>query len=137
MTLLITLLLVLLNLFGTVIQLQPPSKHPTALAIWTLCCIMFVSGALVAYAVLLFKKYNPRKIFTGHHITYVQGDTKGKQSKQQMNFIDSPVDLAITGWDKGFLITFPIMFLIFNSIYWPAVKYQHPLDIRPPTQWET
>ena len=57
MTLLITLLLVLINLFGQIIRTQPPSKYPTALTKWTLVCIMFVTGALLAYAAILFNYF--------------------------------------------------------------------------------
>ena len=56
MALLITILLVLVNLFATVIQTQPPAKYPTVLEIWILSCMLFVCGALFAYAILLFKR---------------------------------------------------------------------------------
>merc|ERR1711994_645264 len=41
MALLITVLLVLVNLLGTIIDKQPPSTFPTSLVIWISICIVF------------------------------------------------------------------------------------------------
>ena len=49
MALLITVLLVLVNLLGAIIDKQPPSAFPTSLVIWISICIVFASGALVAW----------------------------------------------------------------------------------------
>ena len=56
MALLITLLLVLVTMFATLTGIQPPSNSPTLLAIWMTSCIIFVTAAIFAYAVLLFKQ---------------------------------------------------------------------------------
>ena len=53
MGLLVTLLLVLVNLFGTVITNGPPTSQPTMLDIWMLICLIFAWDALLAYAALL------------------------------------------------------------------------------------
>ena len=58
--LLITILLVLVNFFGTIIRTQPPSVKPTYLAIWIIGCIVFVTSAIFAYAVLLWKRLTPK-----------------------------------------------------------------------------
>merc|ERR1712013_101043 len=56
MTLLITLFLVLVNIFNNVTTNSPKAEGLTAIEIWMLVCIPFVFGALVEYAAILFKK---------------------------------------------------------------------------------
>ena len=62
MALLITLLLVQINQFGAIIRMVPPSRSPTALTIWALCCILFVGASLMVYAALLFIKFTKKTI---------------------------------------------------------------------------
>ena len=57
MGVLITLLLVLTNLFVTVVDSQPPSQNMTAVGLWCFSCAFFICGALGAYAFLLYKLY--------------------------------------------------------------------------------
>ena len=54
MGLLITLLLVLVNLFNSI--KDPPATSPSALDVWILSCVFFVTLALIAYASLLYLK---------------------------------------------------------------------------------
>ncbi|XP_023344754.1 glycine receptor subunit alpha-1 [Eurytemora carolleeae] len=55
MALLITLFLVLVNIFNTVTSNTPKAEGLTAIEAWMLSCILFVFGALVEYAVILFQ----------------------------------------------------------------------------------
>ena len=55
MTLLVTLLLVLINIFNTVSSNSPNVEGFTAISTWILSCILFVFAALVGYAGILFK----------------------------------------------------------------------------------
>ena len=56
MAMLITLFLVLINIFNIVTSNSPNVEGMTAIAAWMLVCIFFVFGALVGYAYLLWKK---------------------------------------------------------------------------------
>jgi len=61
MTLLITLFLVLVNIFNNVTTNSPKAEGLTAIEIWMLVCILFVFGALVVYAVILYLKQKVKK----------------------------------------------------------------------------
>lgn len=56
MALLITLFLVLINIFNNITTNSPKAEGLTAIEIWMLACILFVFGTLIEYAVILFKK---------------------------------------------------------------------------------
>ena len=56
MAMLITLFLVLINIFNTVTSNSPNVEGMTAIAAWMLACILFVFGALLAYAFILWRK---------------------------------------------------------------------------------
>ena len=122
MALLVTLVLVLVNLFGIVIYTKPQSKSTTILEIWMLSCLIFVSVALCAYAIIMLCKRCQTWNKVNYSISAVQpinansqlqpvGETKEKDEKEY--FLDH--------WDKHFLIGFPLAFLVFNIIYWPIV----------------
>ena len=55
MTLLVTMFLVLINIFNTVSSNSPNVEGFSALSTWILSCILFVFAAMVAYAGILFK----------------------------------------------------------------------------------
>ena len=55
MALLVTLFLVLVNIFNTVTTNTPKAEGLTAIEAWMLACILFVFGALTEYAVILFR----------------------------------------------------------------------------------
>ena len=62
MGLLITLFLVLVNLFISITTNSPNTKSLTSISTWILACIIFVQGAVLEYGcILLFKHvvYNP------------------------------------------------------------------------------
>ena len=73
MALLITLLLVLVNVFGTVIYTQP-TKYLTVLDIWMISCIIFVCGALVAYAAILWNKMLKTRKVSSDIKPFTKGD---------------------------------------------------------------
>ena len=54
MALLVTLFLVLVNIFNTVTTNTPKAEGLTAIEAWMLACILFVFGTLTEYACLLF-----------------------------------------------------------------------------------
>merc|ERR1719288_123033 len=61
MALLITLFLVLVNIFNTVTTNTPKAEGLTAIETWMLSCLLFVFGALVEYACILFNKQKGAK----------------------------------------------------------------------------
>ena len=56
MALLVTLFLVLVNIFNTVTTNTPKAEGLTAIEAWMLSCILFVFATLVEYACLLFSR---------------------------------------------------------------------------------
>merc|ERR1712183_735790 len=64
MALLITLFLVLVNIFNNVTTNTPKAEGLTAIEAWMLACILFVFGALIEYAAILFRKQH--YVFSQH-----------------------------------------------------------------------
>ena len=62
MTLLVTLFLVLTNIFNKIPATSPKVDGFSALTVWVLSCILFVFGALVGYAGILFRKMFVNKV---------------------------------------------------------------------------
>ena len=54
MALLVTLFLVLINIFNTITNLSPNVEGMTAISSWMIACILFVFGALTGYASILY-----------------------------------------------------------------------------------
>lgn len=74
MTLLVTIFLVLINIFNTIQTNSPKAEGLTAIEAWVIACIIFVFGALGEYTVILLKikltKLYPRRSSPrsrGHH----------------------------------------------------------------------
>ena len=65
MTLLVTIFLVLINIFNTIQTNSPKAEGLTAIEAWVIACIIFVFGALGEYTVILLKiklkKLTPRR----------------------------------------------------------------------------
>ena len=81
----------------------------TAIAAWMIVCILFVFGALIGYAWLLWKK---KKSCLKHHRHKKICGEEGKIREKGKEAYRSKVD-------DIFFVVFPMMFLIFNVIYWP------------------
>ena len=65
MTLLITLFLVLISIFNNVWATSPKVSGFSALSAWLLSCMLFVFGALLGYAGILFNKHILPKVLHG------------------------------------------------------------------------
>ena len=109
MAMLITLFLVLINIFNIVTSNSPNVEGMTAIAAWMLVCIFFVFGALIGYAYLLWKK---KKSCLKRKRKRKQTEEEGKLRAMRKEDYRSKVD-------DVFFVVFPIMFLVFNLIYWP------------------
>ena len=74
MTLLVTIFLVLINIFNTIQTNSPKAEGLTAIEAWVIACIIFVFGALGEYTVILLKiklkKIAPKK--KKHHSSSTQ-----------------------------------------------------------------
>jgi len=116
MTLLVTLFLVLVNICNSVFANTPKVKGPTAIEAWMLACILFLFGAFIEYAAILFKKHKYMSDKYWENCKY------GLQEKSPANQAVNMQQLAEEYWriDKFFLISFSIIFFIFNIIYWLA-----------------
>jgi len=124
MALLVTLFLVLVNIFNTVTTNTPKAEGLTAIEAWMLACILFVFGALIEYAAILFKK---QRYVSGQHKVNLKIVCKENfkyevQEKSPANQAVTMQQLAEEYWriDKFFLKVFPTLFIIFNIIYWLA-----------------
>jgi len=127
MALLVTLFLVLINIFNTITNVSPNTEGMTAIASWMIACMFFVFGALLAYATILyfllvkkrFQMVKKRKSLTVIHSKdcfLYQGSELNKR-KDEIAEIDQKQRLARV--DSIFMYAFPLMFLVFNIAYWP------------------
>ena len=94
MGLLITLFLVLVNLFISITTNLPNTKLMTSISIWILACISFVQGAMFEYGCILFFK----------HVAYNPESDLGQKNLHRI--------------DTFCLFLSIIAFAIFNFIYW-------------------
>merc|ERR1719458_661366 len=127
MALLVTLFLVLVNIFNTVTTNTPKAEGLTAIEAWMLACILFVFGALIEYAAILFKK---QKYVSGQHRVNLKIVCKENfkyevQERSPANQAVTMQQLAEEYWriDKFFLKVFPTLFIIFNIIYWITLVF--------------
>jgi len=127
MALLVTLFLVLVNIFNTVTTNTPKAEGLTAIEAWMLACILFVFGALIEYAAILFKK---QRYVSGQHKVNLKIVCKENfkyevQEKSPANQAVTMQQLAEEYWriDKFFLKLFPTCFILFNLTYWTTLVF--------------
>lgn len=109
MTLLVTLFLVLINIFNNITTQSPNTETMTSISAWMLSCIFFVFGALAVYAVILF-------------LIYMKGKAKivSASSPPIGNLMQVALQShELKGLDMICLFIFPTLFLLFNLIFWP------------------
>ena len=118
MTLLVTLFLVLINIFNNITLTSPNTETMTALSAWMIACILFVFGALAAYAGILFAKYTITRSKVVNPSTNGVSASNDEVTTQRMNppFNENE---TLKQADKLLLIIFPALFLSFNCAYWP------------------
>eukprot|EP00093_Oithona_nana_P008850 08850.XXX_313244_316909_1 [CDS] Oithona nana genome sequencing. len=127
MALLVTLFLVLVNIFNTINNISPNVEGMTAISMWMIACIFFVFGSLMAYATLLYflsvkkklqlvKKRKSLTVIHSKDCFLYQGSELNKR-KEEIAAVDQGQRLARV--DSIFMYMFPLTFLIFNIIYWP------------------
>ena len=118
MTLLVTLFLVLINIFNNITITSPNTETMTALSAWMIACILFVFGALAAYAGILFAKYTITRSKVVNPSTNGVSASNDEVTTQRMNppFNENE---TLKQADKLLLLIFPALFLSFNCAYWP------------------
>ena len=84
----------------------------TALSAWMISCIIFVFGAMVAYAGILYAKYMRSKVpRVGPKM--VNGVVQTMIPEENEN-----EDNSLKSVDKCLLAFFPVIFALFNMAYW-------------------
>ena len=135
MTLLVTVFLVLVNIFNTITTSIPKAEGLTAIEAWVIVCVLFVFGALIEYAGLLLKMKlaTTRSCSAGsrHGSMLLNGNGGGggpptTSEKDLMRSISrrrQRQDQSHARLDILFLLLFPLFFLVFNVIYWLSFLY--------------
>ena len=122
MGLLVVVFLVLINIFNGAKSAAPVSTNLNAVDLYLIICIVLVFAALVEYAIVLLRKRNQVE----HNVTDVcrkkvaanQGSLTTQDANDCTLQAQHSTDHASNKVDKLSLIIFPIIFVLFNIIYW-------------------
>ena len=109
MGLLVTVFLVLINIFNGAKENAPVSLSLNAVDLYLVCCIGQVFFALLEYVVIL-SKWKFQGICKSETYAPSANNDVPKAWLDTCSFKDDPDTIAI--------ITFPILFILFNIIYW-------------------
>ncbi|XP_066972801.1 glutamate-gated chloride channel alpha-like isoform X2 [Macrobrachium rosenbergii] len=113
--LVITSLLTLVSMHTAVRQSSPETSYIKAVDIWMFMCIVLSILILFEYGlVLIFRKYKPFQsaLRTVQPVAIKSGESKrGATPVAQVNYEDRI--------DKVTRILIPVLFLLFNFVYWP------------------
>jgi hypothetical protein len=116
MTLLVTLFLLLVNIFISTTSNSPNTETITAISIWMITCILFVFGALTSYGGILFlHKY---KTLPASSVSSSNRSRTGCTSEMFNETVNKEV-LKLKEIDSVLLGLFPLLFILFNVVYWP------------------
>jgi len=130
MTLLVMLFLVLINIFTTTTSISPNVEGLSAMSTWVIVCILFVFGALIGFAIVLYQRKQLSLVI--HYLLSSFNDVKPIFSKNyfQRDFsrkVVQPTEFwygyRLEYIDNALRILFPTLFLVFNIIYWPVCLY--------------
>ncbi len=145
MALLITIFLVLINIFNTITNMSPNVEGITAIAAWMIACVLFVFLALLGYAGLLYylQVCIRREMGLGYalRIAFQFNSRRRVRTKLDLLRCSHAKDCAlnpaseamrvrdetnalcqstvVATVDSAMLYAFPIMFALFNAAYWP------------------
>ena len=117
---LVTLFLCLVNTLNSVSETSPNTQSvPTAIVSWIIVCMVFVLGALVSYAWILY-----RQVHGGSDKNLKAGDpikvTPAQKISQPIT-TPSPT-IKIQKMDKILLSAFPVSFVISTIMFFIAYK---------------
>ena len=90
----------------------------TAIEVWLVCCIFFIFIALIEYGIVLFiltkeRKLRERDIGSQKLKSQAWPNQKEYNIFKPRNFSD-----LVDKVDNICLVILPVLFLIFNTIYW-------------------
>ena len=129
MTLLVTVFLVLVNIFNTITSNIPKAEGLTAIEAWVIVCVLFVFGALIEYAGLLLKmKLEVSKSIKPKHQKCALKKMDDKRTMYINQCKKQREETSHARLDILFLLLFPIFFLCFNLIYWLSFLYYRPFS---------
>ena len=120
MGVLVTIFLVLINIFNNVKGNAPVPTSLNAVDLYLIICIFIVFLALLEYAIVLFKeKYKTEIDATNPGISSIQAVMSStKKSMEKYKMTAWPEQTSIRNkLDTISLIIFPIVFIIFNIVY--------------------
>ena len=101
-SLLVTVLLVLVSMFLSVLSTAPKASTLTAMEVWVVSCLILVFFAVAEYGLLL-------------HTTSKE---VSKTSNSQDLMILKKKSQSIHKLDKIAIVVLPVLFIIFNIMYW-------------------
>ena len=110
MGLLITLFLITGNTFSSVQRSGPQDRNFGTIEIWMLGCIIFMSFAIIEYAIILLKMKNEHD--NGCELEYKNHKKMNKKCCKNNEFKEL---------DRWCLILIPLLFLAFNLVFWCSV----------------
>lgn len=111
MALLVTLFLVLVNIFNAITTNSPKADGLNALQAWIITCIFFVFGALLEYSVILLQ-------LKLHSIQKCANDINGASaSNGTLSVKVLRKNQMVARFDLVCLVFFPLLFLLFTSVY--------------------
>jgi hypothetical protein len=114
MGLLVTVFLVLVNIFNAQKSVAPLSDNLNAVDLYLIFCVFLVFLALSEYAILLLKNHRTTVSVSPRAVT-----VNGNSSKSVENFQTTfQTWMCKNKLDAISLAAFPIIFIIFNIIYW-------------------
>merc|ERR1719150_3074485 len=133
MAMLVTLFLVLINIFNSVREQAPISSSLNAVDLYLVVCIFFVFAALIEYAVILLfmkKRRKPRRtIDEGLKTMFRNGENnqgsinRSKKAQQMELGMSARKQFLVDNIDAWAMWLAPPVFLMFNIIYW--VSFRH------------
>jgi len=126
MALLVTLFLVLINIFNSVREQAPISSRLNAVDLYLVVCIFLVFGALIEYAIILLllkKRRKPRRTIDEGLKNLFNGDANQPLERRKPQYNDSlsaHKQALCDNIDAWSLWLSPPIFFIFNLVYWIA-----------------
>lgn len=127
MAMLVTLFLVLINIFNSVREQAPISSSLNAVDLYLVVCISFVFASLIEYAVILLfmkKRRKPRSTIDKGLKTMFRSENNQDQINRERNMKQAELGMSarkqflVDNIDAWAMWLAPPIFFIFNMIYW-------------------
>jgi len=137
MALLVTLFLVLINIFNSVREQAPISSRLNAVDLYLVVCIFLVFGALLEYAVILLllkKRRKPRRTIDEGLKNLFNGEASqpletNRRRKAEGDFMSAHKQALCDNIDAWTMWLSPPIFLAFNLVYWITYRHVDTVDL--------